>query len=145
MKGFRAGILVMVLLSAPFTVAMAQSMTQAESSELAAFPLTEDYLTRLIAADNEITDKRIKVARDVDITQVTALAELVDATTLEAIAVLDKHGMSAHDYLFGRLALVDAVQGAAPNASPEELSYTNPQNIAFYRAHKAQIDAFLGS
>lgn len=143
MKGFRAGILLMVLLSAPVTVAMAQSMTQAESSELAAFPLTTDYLDRLIAVDAEITAKHIVVSKPIDMTQMTALAELVDATTIEAIAVFDKHGLTAHDYLFGQLALVDARQGASPEATPEDISYTNPQNVAFYRAHKDQIDAFL--
>ena len=150
MKHLKAAMAALVISMAPVMApghAAAQAMTDAESTQLTAFSLDSDLLGRLIGATGDFRAAKIGLLDGLDFAQTTSLAQLV--THVEgnpaAVAILQKHGLSAHDYFFGMLAIADARAAAAPQATPEEIGYSNPGNIAFYKAHLGEIESFLAA
>ncbi|GAB2592378.1 hypothetical protein ISP15_14565 [Dyella jejuensis] len=60
-------------------------------------------------------------------------------------ALLDRHGLTARDFLLGEYALLGAEFAVKYAGQPGfDASMANPANIALYRRHEAEIDALSG-
>ena len=145
MKKFWLAMAAFLLALLPLSHAMAQSMTDEESAELAQFPLTEPLLAKLIAAAKEINTQKIDLGGGADMSKMETLAQLVGQieASPQARDIIVKNGLTPHDFLYGMLAIADAVAAAQPGSDNAIQSYTNPANIDFYKSHHTQIDAFL--
>ena len=62
------------------------------------------------------------------------------AAVPEAMAIFRKHGLSAHDAVVMPFALMDAGMVVAyPSAAASLADRTSPAQIAFYKAHEAEL------
>ena len=145
MKIFWLAMAAFLMILLPLSPAMAQSMTDEESAELAQFPLTEPLLAKLIAAAKELNTQKIDLGGGADMSKMETLAQLVGQieASPKARDIIVKNGLTPHDFLYGMLAIADAVAAAQPGAGDVILSYTNAANIDFYKSHHTKIDAFL--
>ncbi|CAL4867395.1 hypothetical protein MMA231_01648 [Asticcacaulis sp. MM231] len=145
MKKFWLAMAAFVMAMLPLSPAMAQSMTDEELAELAQFPLTEPLLAKLIAAAKEINTQKVDLGGGADMSKMETLAQLVGQieASPKARDIIVRNGLTPHDFLYGMLAIADAVAAAQPGVDDVILSYTNAANIDFYKSHHTQIDAFL--
>ena len=60
-------------------------------------------------------------------------------------ALLDRHGLSARDFVLGEYALLGAEFAVKYAGRPSfDASLANPANIALYKRHAAELDALSG-
>jgi len=135
------------LLTAAPATAQASLETQAEVN---AFPLTEDFLTRMEAIQVElqalnITGQEDEANMGEPITLDSLTAE-VEAKP-DVMAVLTKHQVKPRDYIVGYFALMSSLAAAEAEDEPQlidELGNVNPAHLAFGRQYKARIQQLIG-
>jgi hypothetical protein len=129
------------------------ALTPADQQELQRFTLTEDFLNRYGQA---IEDARAHPEEDDSGSKnnIAALTSL-DAMTAEikkspnAIAHLQKFGLSPREAVVGGIVLMRASMADAAATDPKLAKVVDPSkipsaaNMAFFRAHKTQIEKIM--
>ncbi|MDM7849518.1 hypothetical protein QUF18_00545 [Pseudochrobactrum kiredjianiae] len=134
--------------------AFAQSFSEMAKPEVPAevnnFPLDEAFLTRMEAAQAELnTIDMSGEGNDEDGTgdhSPKALAARIDKQP-KVKAVLEKHGLTAQDYIYGYFALVSsvsAVEAEDEDQIVDELKGINPAHIAFGKKYLDRIHKLMG-
>lgn len=112
------------------------------------FVLTEGFLHKVEALSAEAD--RMKVRPSIDASKVRSLADMAHEleSTPSAKQLLDRNGLTAHEYLAGTFALAGAAMTVAMQEDPQMARYVdasrvNPANLKFYQQHRAEIDKLL--
>ncbi|HET7314482.1 hypothetical protein [Salinisphaera sp.] len=112
------------------------------------FKLNTDYLHRWMAVKRNAADQGVRMRlfkmHDGKMTAVggnslNAMSAHLDAEP-GVHAILAEHDMSARGFILGSFALMSARLALIPHA---EGSNVNPDNVAFVKAHKDEIDRFI--
>jgi hypothetical protein len=125
------------------------NLDQDSKAELAHYVLTADTLKRLTAIAQEAKAQGIPMdpyegSLESMSVSINSLAAKIN-TLHGAPSLLSKHGMTAHDYVMGGLAIIQAAGAtSAPNQSARarlaKITGTpNPANIGFYQQHQREI------
>ena len=141
-----AALAALMALPAAATPSRNPVLTPADRVELEQFRLTEDNVSRFIAASQEIARENAGPATtDYSITGLAAAVANSPATN----AIVEKHGFTAHAFAVTFTAMGSAaitVLAAEENQpSAAEGVYSSQENVDFYKAHRAQMDAFMGT
>ncbi|WP_439272931.1 hypothetical protein [Pseudochrobactrum sp. HB0163] len=114
------------------------------------YPLDEKFLSRMEAAQIELNGMDMSGDSDDDAGtgdhSPKALAARIERQP-KVRAVLEKHGLTAQDYIFGYFALVSSVSAVeAENEEQivDELKGINPAHIAFGKQYFERIHKLLG-
>lgn len=134
--------------------AFAQSFSEMAKPEVPAevnnFPLDDAFLTRMEAAQAELNT--IDMSGEGNDEAGTgdhspkALAARIDKQP-KVKAVLEKHGLTAQDYIYGYFALVSsvsAVEAEDEDQIVDELKGINPAHIAFGKKYLDRIHKLMG-
>jgi hypothetical protein len=110
-------------------------------SEILEYPLTMERANQLIAALPEMTAYVISLppevlAKSMKQSPAERLANL--EKDAKGMAILKKHGLTAREYVVGVPALRMALW-LAEGRAPSELVYASPANLAFAKAHMAEL------
>lgn len=135
-------------------VAFAQSFSEMAKPEVPAevnnFPLEDGFLTKMEAAQFELNSMDMSgEGQDEAGTgdhSPKALAARIEKQP-KVMAVLEKHGLTAQDYIYGYFALVSSVSAVeAENEEQivDELKGINPAHLAFGKKYLDRIHKLLG-
>jgi hypothetical protein len=129
--------LTLVALISGWGTAGAAGLDAADQATLAKHVLTEDELSRLAAVMEDA--KARGSAPSVNIVGISSLDELVARTDKEpgVHALLGAHGFTTREYVVAALSTARAAMMARTGSG------TGTPNVAFYRAHQAQIDRMM--
>lgn len=146
--GFLAGL--------PLTAnpAFAQSFSEVAKPEVPAevnnYPLDEKFLSKMEAAQTELNTIDMSGGSDDEggtgDHSPKALATRIEKQP-KVMAVLEKHGLTAQDYIYGYFALVSsvsAVEAEDEEQIVDELKGINPAHIAFGKQYLERIHKLLG-
>ncbi len=133
--------------------AAAQSFAEVAKPEVPAevnnYPLDEVFLGKMEAAQAELNTMDMSGSDDDTGTgdhSPKALAARIEKQP-KVKAVLEKHGLTAQDYIFGYFALVSsvsAVEAEGEEQIVDELKGVNPAHIAFGKQYLDRIHKLLG-
>jgi hypothetical protein len=141
--------LVMLLVLLP-ALSLAQSAPQqlsaADRAEVGQFQLNQDVLSRLQAVTSEGQSMHIRKSR-LDMSRVHSLDDMADQLTAidpRIKPLLAKHGFTPHQFVVANMALVGTAMAVRMERDPKMAKYIdtsklNQHNLAFYKAHEAQI------
>jgi hypothetical protein len=131
-----------------------RALTAADQKEIQQFQLTEDFLHRYEAASAE-ADLSVKDA-ETDPKKAAAMLSSLDAITAKVesnpgtVALLARHGLKPREAVVGgivlmRVAMVDSMLANSATARyvPDKDKLPSEANMAFYRAHKAEITKLI--
>ncbi|WP_336366426.1 hypothetical protein [Marinobacter sp. C2H3] len=147
----RAGsALVALLLLAAALPAAALGLDNASRTELSQFTVSESLLTNVLAITRQAIQQGISTNDEFSLSNGTAsIGDLVDRvkSNTELMSLIDAHGMTAHQFVLGDLALMQsamAAQGGGQAHVVEQLlGSANEANVGFYRQHQGQVDSLL--
>jgi hypothetical protein len=131
----------------------AHALTPAEQQEINSFTLTDSFLQRYSAAIEEANASHLSLAeKETDPDKTRAMLSSLDAMTAQVTkspavtALLQRHGLRPREVVLGGLVLLRAQMAEMMLSDPKMAKYAtsskaaaSPANMAFYRAHKAQI------
>jgi hypothetical protein len=131
----------------------AQALTASDQKEVQSFKLSDDFLDRYEAVTEELQSLDDEVEDDEALDSETATLDQLTgniAASPDKSAILKRHGLSARQLVVGSLVLARAQMTDIMQADPSQAQYVDKAktpsdaNMAFYRAHKAEIDKVLG-
>ena len=147
---------VICLVGLPLTTStvFAQSFSEVAKPEVPAevnnYPLDEAFLAKMEAAQAELNTVDMSGGSDDEAGtgdhSPKALAARIEKQP-KVMAVLQKHGLTAQDYIFGYFALVSSVSAVeAENEEQlvDELKGINPAHITFGKQNLERIHKLLG-
>lgn len=157
-KRLTAGMTLLLLLVAGFAP-WANALTPADNQEIQHFTLSENFLQRYAAAASDARQQIAAAANNAtpdapdtpDSTQMAAIMSSLDSMTAEInrspakVATLKRHGLTAREATIGGLVLMRARIAESVSADPTMAKFVDARktpsaaNMAFYRAHKAEI------
>jgi len=124
-----------------------------ETQDIANFPLTEAFLSKMEKIQAELVELPIEGEADAsgDDLTISGLQQAIKARPL-VMAVLDRHDMAVGDYVLGSMALSNALLAAVASESGQEEEtlffdepvIVSPENLAFGRAYADRIRALHG-
>lgn len=134
--------------------AFAQSFSEVAKPEVPAevnnYPLDEKFLTKMEAAQAELNTMDMSGSGDDEAGtgdhSPKALAARIEKQP-KVMAVLEKHGLTAQDYIYGYFALVSsvsAVESENEEQLVDELKGINPAHITFGKQYIDRIHKLLG-
>ena len=134
--------------------AFAQSFSEVAKPEVPAevnnYPLDEKFLTKMEAAQAELNTMDMSGSGDDEAGtgdhSPKALAARIEKQS-KVMAVLEKHGLTAQDYIYGYFALVSsvsAVESENEEQLVDELKGINPAHITFGKQYIDRIHKLLG-
>jgi hypothetical protein len=148
LRTFGLGALAALTLAAP----AAHALSPADQQEIGRFTLTEGFLQRYAAAVHDANSTHVSLAqRDGDPKKMASTMSSLDAMTAEVakspavVAILQRHGLGARQVIVGGLVIFRAGMADAMLANPSTAAHVDssmvasPVNMAFYRAHRAEI------
>jgi len=130
------------------TALPARALTAADQKEIQSFTLTDDFLKRFEAAAAEGGAR----PEENDPKKAAAMLSSIDAMsasiakTPASKAALDRHGLTARQAAVGAIVLMRVQMTDQMLADPKQARYVDKAkipsaaNMAFYRAHKAEIE-----
>lgn len=144
MRLFSGTALAAALVLSVSTVAVAKGddMSAADLSALKNYSLSMDKINAMQAAmdDAKKAGKESQMHSVGDDSKSLADMEAKVKTMPGAMAIFAKHGLSAHDVVVMPFALMDAGMCVAyPSAAPKLADRVSPAQIAFYKAHRADL------
>jgi hypothetical protein len=138
-----AALAAVVAISAPTALAKGSDMSPADLSALKGYALSMDKINAMQAAMDEAkkSGKEGQMHSVGDDSKSLADMEGKIKAMPGAMAIFAKHGLSAHDVVVMPFALMDAGMCVAyPSAAPKLADRVSPAQIAFYKAHKAELE-----
>jgi hypothetical protein len=134
----------------------AHALTPTEQDEVQKFTLTEDFLQRFGAANQEVQAKGLGVHPAQIQKQTSGKTPTIDTftTSIEQnpgeLAILQRHGLTARQAVLGTIVLGSARLRDMQMTRDPELAKkmgpskdVSPANMAFYQAHKDEIHQLL--
>lgn len=146
-----AGLLAALLLPLGLALPAAAALTAEDQAEVRAYELTTDYLAQVEALTEDARAQGVRASLEPEdfreAENLDALAARLDAKP-GVHALLAEHDLSAREYLVGALALFGAALVARYGDDPEKAaaideSKVNPEQVAFYEAHRERIEALM--
>lgn len=134
----------LALLSLPLLAqgSIQHSLTPADRGQVQAYKLDEASFQKLLAVAHEARASKQPI--DIVVPQAHSLADTVQALHARpaVTALLARHGLSTRDFVLGEYALLGAEFAVKyPDQPGSDASLANPDNIALYRRHQADLDA----
>ncbi|GLQ88411.1 hypothetical protein GCM10007898_19800 [Dyella flagellata] len=138
------------MLSTPAAGLAAQShipyaLTPSDRTAVQHYTLTESVFQQLLATARDAKANQIPIdivdrrAHSLDETA----AHLEQSASVRAL--LNRHGLSAHNFVLGEYALLSAEFAVKYAGQPSfDASMANQANIALYKRHEAELDALSG-
>lgn len=147
MSGFRRLLAVAVLAIAMVgpLPALAGVMPAADELAVTRVVLNDGLLARLQGVSKD--GKALGVHADIPLAEASrldsldALAKAMLAVDPRVAGVLARHGFVARDYAAAVVAMMRASVAAQMPASPAAMKGTTPANVAYAKAHMAQLQA----
>lgn len=148
-----------LLIGLGFTATGMSSVVQAQTAaevtppetpaEVNAFPLTEDFLSKMEKAQIELskleTSALSEEDQSIDPTLDSMTADI--HTKPEVMAVLNRTGIEPRAYIVGYFALMSSLAAAEAENEPQmidELKDINPQHLVFGKQYRDRIQQLLG-
>ena len=132
-------------------MAQASSLSKNDKAQIRNFTLSETFIHRVEAMVQDARDGTAPPP-ELDMSQVDSLDELAQKLDSKPgmHELLAKHHLTAKEYVTGTLALASAMMVAQASEDPGQAKYLqdkniNAHNVAFYKAHRQEIDRFMGS
>lgn len=154
-----------VLLLAVMSVAGSQAIAgngvalpipAADHQAIRSYPLTDDVVQRLLAVSVDAKKARLQLSPFFVTLEATSLDDVTDRvlTTQPRLArIVEQHGFTRREYMIARFALASARQtslhgagdasGVVPLNQFVSSENASEANIAFYEAHRAELEAFM--
>jgi hypothetical protein len=134
------GIAVLTIVQA---AAQGRPMSDEDTQAIRAFQLTLPKAHELIGAMTEMTkyvasrpDAADRIQRAMKMTHAAQVKQM--ETDPQAMAIASGHGLTAHDYVYGVIALRMALL-SAQGVDGAPAAVTSPANLAFAKANLAQL------
>lgn len=147
-RGLVALFVLMLALSLPALAQQGGRFDPMGRSEVRQYQLSESFLHKIEAVTRDGQAMHLKNRLDPSgATSIDELAQRLDKIP-EAHQLLQKYGISAHEYLVGSFAMIGAVLTAHMRADPKTAQYVddskvNEANVKFYKAHQDEIDRLM--
>lgn len=121
------------------------ALTASDRATVRRYALSEAMFQRLLATARDAKMNKIPI----DMVDPSAHSLNDTAAHLQQSAgvraLLDRHGLSAHDFVLGEYALLGAEFAVKYAGRPSfDAGLANPANIALYKRHAAELDALVG-
>lgn len=143
--------IVLALVALMFTLpAPAAGLSAADQKTLSGYTLSSGFLDRCKAVVADARARHVEVGGNFlggGAGGLDGMAARIDAKP-GVHEILAAHALSAREYLIGSIALMRAAMAVQMSADPAQAQYvdqskTSAANLAFYRAHRAEIDALM--
>ena len=133
----------LVLSASTAALAKGADISPADLAQLKSYTLSMDKINAMQAAmdDAKKAGKSEQMRSTGDNAQSLAAMEANIKAMPGAMAIFSKHGLTAHDVVVMPFALMDAGMCIAyPSAAPKLADRVSPAQVAFYKAHKAELE-----
>ena len=138
----QAAMFLMVLcalwLASGLAMAQQSQLPAADEAALRAYPLRIELVERALKLGNEARRDQVKGISGKDASSLDGIASGLSSDP-KAKALLDKHQLSARDYVMTMIALMRAGFASEANPKTPEEAGTNAANIAYVKANKERI------
>ncbi|SEM81421.1 hypothetical protein SAMN02800694_1786 [Luteibacter sp. UNCMF331Sha3.1] len=130
----------------------AAQIPAADKQAIQNYNLNEDVFTRLVAVSKDAKAQGIRPKdAKTDFSKIHSLDDLAAQVTTadpRIAPLIKKHGFTPRDFLLANLAVTNAAIASEAKSNPQMAAYVdqskvNQKNVAFYEAHKAQINALM--
>jgi hypothetical protein len=130
----------------------AAQIPAADKQAIQNYNLNEDVFTRLVAVSKDAKAQGIRPKdAKTDFSKIHSLDDLAAQVTTadpRIAPLIQKHGFTPRDFLLANLAVTNAAIASEAKSNPQMAAYVdqskvNQKNVAFYEAHKAQINALM--
>lgn len=130
----------------------ASQIPAADKQAIQNYNLNEDVFTRLVAVSKDAKAQGIRPKdAKTDFSKIHSLDDLAKQVTdadPRIAPLITKHGFTPRDFLLANLAVTNAAIASEAKSNPQMAAYVdqskvNQKNVAFYEAHKAQINALM--
>ncbi|HEX7339686.1 MAG TPA: hypothetical protein VF271_07095 [Rhodanobacteraceae bacterium] len=148
---FFACLCALAFLLPAMAAAQAPGLSAADRADIQAFTINNDVFQRLSTVMTQARAMHVKRS-PLDMSKVHSLADMAQqmvASDPRIKPLLAKYGFTPRQFLVANMAVVgttitlDHFAGTPQEKAVE--GQLNPANVAFYKAHKAQMDALLHS
>ncbi|HTT99387.1 MAG TPA: hypothetical protein VMF58_15165 [Rhizomicrobium sp.] len=133
----------LVLSASSAVFAKGADISPADLAQLKSYTLSMAKIQGMQAAMDDAKKSGMdkKMANSNDNSQSLAEMETRIKAMPGAMAIFARHGLTAHDVVVMPFALMDAGMCVAyPSAAPKLADRVSPAQIAFYKAHKADLE-----
>ena len=124
----------------------------ADKQAIQNYNLTDDVFNRIVKVSQEAKKEGIKPKdAKTDFSKIHSLDDLaaqITAADPRIEPLIKKYGFTPREFLLANLAVTNAAIASEAKNNPQMAAYVdqskvNQQNVAFYEAHKAQINALM--
>lgn len=144
--------LVPVAASAQQAANPASQIPASDKKAIQDYNLNDDVFNRIVKVSQEAKAQGIKPKNgDTDFSKVHSLDDLANQVTgadPRIAPLLQKYGFTPREFLLANLAVTNAAMASEAKSNPQLAAYVdqskvNQKNVAFYEAHKGQINALM--
>jgi hypothetical protein len=130
----------------------ASQIPAADKQAIQNYNLTDDVFSRIVKVSQEAKKEGIKPKdAKTDFSKIHSLDDLaaqITAADPRIEPLIKKYGFTPREFLLANLAVTNAAIASEAKSNPQMAAYVdqskvNQKNVAFYEAHKAQINSLM--